>query len=114
MTRKRKITKKQYDRAKGIVADYEAQLSLSVVSRSFTVDDLWVLSSTIAVPSLTMDKVDDCYAGEINDKLEEKGYNIRWVSLDDMGHISVSYYGTHGVTITDKHIKDLLDILNED
>ncbi len=82
--------------------------------RSFTVDDLEILSGTISIPSLTIDLVDMDFAADIEHKLEDKGYSIDYVSLDDMGHISVGYYGNpYPVTITDKHIEDLLSVLND-
>ena len=113
MTTKRKISKKQYERAKRIVSEYEAQFSLSVVGRLFTIDDLWVLSGTISIPSLTMNVVDDDFASSLQEKLEEKGYSIDYVSLDDMGHISVRYRGYKYQQMTEKHIEDLLSVLND-
>lgn len=114
MTTKKKISKQQYERAKRVVSAYEAQFSLSVVSRSFTIADLEILSGTISIPSLTIDLVDKDFAANIEDELEEKGYLIDYVSLDDMGHISVRYYGRpYPATITDKHIEDLLSVLND-
>ena len=113
MKTRKKISKQQYERAKIIVSAYEAQFSLSVVSRSFTVSDLMVLSGTISIPSLTMSIVDEDYASNLQDKLEEKGYSIDYVSLDDMGHISVRYRGSAYQTISDKHIEDLLSVLND-
>ena len=113
MKTKKKISKQQYERAKRIVSEYEAQFSLSVVSRSFTVDDLWVLSGTISIPSLTIKIVDEDFASLLQDKLEDKGYSIEYVSLDDMGHISVRYRGAQYQRMTDKQIDDLLSILND-
>ena len=113
MTTKKKISKQQYERAKRIVSEYEAQFSLSAVSRSFTVDDLEVLTGTISVPSLTMQVVDEDFAATLQDKLESIGYSIDYVSLDDMGHISVRYRGSAYQIMTDKHIKDLLSVLND-
>lgn len=113
MKTKRKISKQQYERAKRIVSEYEAQFSLSVVSRSFTIDDLDVLAGTISVPSLTMQVVDEDFAANLQDKLENIGYSIDYVSLDDMGHISVRYRGSAHKTMTDKHIEDLLSVLND-
>jgi hypothetical protein len=109
----RKISKQQYERAKRIVSEYEAQFSLSVVSRSFTINDLLVLSGTISIPSLTMKIVDEDFASFLQDKLEHKGYSIDYVSLDDMGHISVRYRGAQYQQMTDKHIEDLLSVLND-
>ena len=108
------ISKKQYLKALNTVKEYEKQLRIGVVSRSFTDKDLWILDGTIAVPSLTMDLVDEDYASKIQSKLEEKDYIIDYVSLDDMGHISVRFYGgRYSVSITDKHIEDMLDVLND-
>ena len=114
MEKKKKISKQQYERAKRIVSEYEAQFYLSVVSRSFTVDDLWVLSGTISIPSLTIKIVDEDFASLLQDKLEDKGYSIEYVSLYDMGHISVRYRGDKYQQMTDKQIDDLLSILNYD
>lgn len=113
MKTKRKISKQQYERAKRIVSEYEAQFSLSVVSRSFTIDDLEILSGTISIPSLTMRVVNEDYAATLQDKLEEIGYSIDYVSLDDIGHISVRYRGSQYQQMNDKHIKDLLSVLND-
>lgn len=113
MKTKRKISKQQYARAKRIVSEYEAQFSLSVVSRSFTIDDLEILTGSISIPSLTMRVVNEDYAATLQDKLEEIGYSIDYVSLDDMGHISVKYGRSPYQTITDKHIQDLLSVLND-
>ncbi len=108
------ISKKQYLKALNTVREYEKQLRTGVVSRSFSEDDLWILDGTIAVPSLTMDIVNEDYASKIQSDLEEKGYMIDYVSLDDMGHISVRFYGGRfSETISDKHIKDMLDVLND-
>ena len=113
MKTKRKISKQQYERAKRIVSEYEAQFSLSVVSRSFTIDDLEVLTGTISVPSLTIQVVDEDFAATLQNKLENIGYSIDYVSLDDIGHISVRYRGSAYQTMTDKHIEDLLSVLND-
>lgn len=113
MKTNKKISKQQYERAKKIVLEYEAQFSLSVVSRSFTVDDLDILTGTISIPSLTMQVVNEDFAASLQDKLEEKGYSIDYISLDDMGHILVRYWGSAYQTITDKHIEDLLSVLND-
>ncbi len=113
MKTREKISKQQYERAKRIVSEYEAQFSLSVVSRSFTIDDLWVLSGTISIPSLTMNVVDDNFASSLQEKLEDRGYSIDYVSLDDMGHISVRYRGSKYQQMTEKHIEDLLSVLND-
>jgi hypothetical protein len=113
MNTKRKISKQQYERAKRMVSEYETQFSLFVVSRSFTVDDLWILSGTIAIPSLTIEVVDKDFASQLQGKLEDKGYSIDYVSLCDMGHISVRYRGSRYQQMTDKHIEDLLSVLND-
>lgn len=113
MKTKRKISKQRYEQAKRIVSEYEAQFSSSVISHSFTVDDLWVLAGTISIPSLTMKIVDEDFASTLQDKLEDKGYSIDYVSLDDMGHISVRYRGAQYQQMTDKHIEDLLSVLND-
>lgn len=113
MKTKRKISKQQYEQAKRIVSEYEAQFSSSVISHSFTVDDLWVLAGTISIPSLTVKIVDEDFASTLQDKLEDKGYSISYVSLDDMGHISVRYRGAQYQQMTDKHIEDLLSVLND-
>ena len=108
------ISKKQYLKALNTVTEYEKQLRIGVVSRSFSEDDLWILDGTIAVPSLTMDLVDEDYASKIESDLEEKGYSVDYVSLDDMGHISVRFYGgRYSVTISEKHIEDMLAVLND-
>lgn len=113
MKTKKKISKQQYERAKKIVSEYEAQFSLSVVSRSFTIDDLEILTGTISIPSLTIQVVNEDFAATLQDRLEEIGYSIDYVSLDDMGHISVRYRGSAYPTMTDKHIEDLLSVLND-
>ena len=107
------ISKKQYLKSCNTVKEYEKQLRIDIVSRSFSEDDLWVLDGTIAVPSLTMDLVDEDYASKIESGLVEKGYSIDYVLLDDMGHISVRFYGgRYSVTISEKHIEDMLSVLN--
>lgn len=109
----KKITKQQYERAKKIVSEYETQ-SISI-NRVFTINDLEILTGTISIPCLNESVVDEDYAADLQSKLESIGYNIDYVSLDDIGHISVYYYGrAYGVQITDKHICDLLSILNNE
>lgn len=114
MATKRKISKKQYERAKRIVSEYESQFSSSVVIRLFTVEDLIILTGSIGVPSLTLHLVNEDFARNLQNKLEDKGYSISYVSLDDLGYISVNYssHYDYPVAITEKHIEDLLSVLN--
>jgi len=85
-----------------------------VFKRTFSKTDLEILSGTISIPSLTTMDVSDDFAGKLQNKLEEIGYSIDYVSLDDMGYISVRYWGRpYPAIITDKHVDDLLTILNE-
>ena len=110
MTKKRKITKQQYERAKQIVSKYEAQFSLSFVRGRFSLDDLEILTGSIAVPKLT-EKVfteDDCYMLEqlINDKIR----GLEYCNVDDNGHLSVAFYRCYG--ITDEQINTVIECLN--
>lgn len=110
MAKKRKITKQQYERAKRIVSEYEAQFSLSFVRGSFSLDDLTTLTNSITVEKLT-EKVfseEDCYMLEqlLNDKIT----GLRWCNVDDVGYLSVAFDNTY---MSDEELKNtVLECLN--
>jgi hypothetical protein len=109
MTKKRKITKQKYERAKRIVSEYEAQFSLSFVRGSFSLNDLTILTNSITVEKLT-EKVffeDDCYVLEqlLNDKIS----GLRWCNVDDLGYLSIAF---DFANINDELKNTVLECLN--
>ena len=104
------ITEKQYLKAKQIIKDYERQLRQYRVSRSFSADDLVIMSYSIQVPSLTMKEVDEDFASTLQDKITEQGFSVDFVSLDDFGHISVAFRRQE---IEERHIEAVLKALND-
>lgn len=103
------ITEKQYKKALAIVEAYKKQLRENAVSGCFTLDDLVELSGTIQVPSLKEGIVDEDFASDIEEKLYKKGHTCKFVSLDDMGFISISFFDSK---VTDERMLLVLDILN--
>lgn len=109
MTKKRKITKQQYKKAKRIVSEYEAQFSLSFVRGRFSIDDLEVLSRSISVPKLTDKIFDDQYCYVLEQDLHERVSGVEWVNSDDSGHLVISF---HRRLITEEDVKAVIDSLN--
>lgn len=103
------ISKKQYKKALSIVEAYNKQLRENAVSCCFTLDDLVELSGTIQIPALKEGIVDEDFASNIEEKLYEKGHTCKFVSLDDMGFISISFFDSK---VTDERMLLVLDILN--
>lgn len=60
--------------------------------QKFTLSDLWELSGTIQIPRLSEKLVDDDFAAWLEEEIQSKGHSVRWVSLDDMGFISVTFF----------------------
>lgn len=75
----------------------------------FCLDDLIELSGTIQIPKLKEGIIDDGFAAWLEEQLYIKGHIAKWVSLDDMGFISISF--SDG-TVTDERMVLVLDILN--
>lgn len=104
-----KISKAEYLKAKSIVAEYERQITKSNLDYHFTEDDLEIVQYSVQVPSLTMDVIDEDFASNIQSGLDERGFFVDWVSLDDMGYISIKF--RNGI-ITENQILAVLDTLN--
>ncbi len=85
------------------------QLKQTGVSGCFTLSDLVELQGSIQIPKLTEKVIDEGFASWLEEELESKGHNIRWVSLDDMGFISVTFFDRH---VTDERMLLVVDILN--
>lgn len=78
----------------------------------FTLEDLRVLSpSTIQVESLTESIIDELFASNLQDYLEESGIPVHWVSLDDMGFISI--FCGERVSIKEEWKQILVDGINK-
>lgn len=108
------ISEKQYKKALSIVEAYRQQLLENVVMRSFTEKDLTILSNSIGVESLTVNIVDEDFAYDLQSKIEFfLGDSVRWVSLDDMGYISVTFGISRVEYIKQKHIDAVLSALND-
>jgi len=103
------ITDKQYKKALSIVEGYRKQLSENAVIGCFTLEDLEELSGTIQIPKLKEGVVDDGFASWLEEQLYIKGHIARWVSLDDMGFISITFSDS---VVTDERLLLVLDILN--
>lgn len=80
------------------------------MKKKFTVDDLLISLFSISVPSLTERVVSERFAQKLSDKIEECGLSVDFVSLDDMGFISVNF---REMTMTDHHIQTVLKCLNK-
>lgn len=107
------ISEKQYKKALLIVEAYRKQLRENAVMRSFTEKDLTILSTSIGIESLTSKIVDEDFASDLQRKIEHfLGDSIRWVSLDDMGYISVTFGISRIEYIEQKHIDAVLSALN--
>ena len=104
-----RITKRQYEKALSIVSAYQDQVKKAAIVRVFTMKDLVVLSGTIQVPSLTDKVVDDDFASSLEENLYVAGHTCKFISLDDMGFISISFFDG---SVTDERIQLVLNILN--
>ena len=109
MAKKRKITKQQYERAKQIVSEYEAQFSLSFVRGRFSLDDLTISTGSIDVPKLTekLFKEDDCYM--LEQLINERISGLEWCNVDDAGHLSISF---NSYIINEEQINTVIECLN--
>jgi hypothetical protein len=103
------ISEKQYKKALSIVEAYRNQLRKNAVSGCFTLDNLVELRGTIQIPSLKEGIVDEDFASDIEEKLHQKGHMCKFVSLDDMGFISISFFDSK---VTEERKFLVLDILN--
>ena len=103
------ISEKQYKKALSIVQAYRKQLRENAVSGCFTLSDLVELSGTIQVPSLKEGIVDEDFASDIEEKLYLQGHTCKFVSLDYMGFISISFFDSK---VTEERKLLVLDILN--
>jgi len=103
------ITEKQYKKALSIVEAYRKQLRENAVIGCFSLEDLVVLSGTIQIPKLKEGVVDDGFASWLEEQLYIKGHTAKWVSLDDMGFISITFSDGR---VTDERMFLVLDILN--
>ena len=105
-----KITQKQYLKAKAIVTAYEKQFQKTAVMRSFKKDDLTILTNSILIESLTDNIVDENFASNLHDKIEENlKENVRWVNIDDLGCISIAF----DTLVEKEHINAVLIALND-
>jgi hypothetical protein len=103
------ITEKQYKKALSIVEAYRKQLRENAVIGCFTLDDLVELSGTIQIPRLKEGVVDEDFASDIEEKLYLKGHTCKFVSLEYMGFISISFSDGR---VTEERMLLVLDILN--
>lgn len=110
MTKKRKITKKRYERAKRVGSEYEAQFSLSFVRGAFSLDDLEILSGSIGVPKLTEKVFDEGHCHVFEGLINEKIRGLEWCNVDDSGYLSISFY--RSTIISDEQINTVLECLN--
>ena len=110
MTKKRKITKQQYERAKKIVSEYEAQFSLSFFRGAFSINDLEILIGSISVPKLTEKVFDESYCYVLEQLINEKIRGLEWCNIDNNGYLSISFY--RATIISDEQINTVLECLN--
>lgn len=104
-----KNTEKQYKKALGIVEAYRKQLGEKAVIGCFSLKDLEELCGTIQIPKLKEGIVDDGFASWLEEQLYIKGHSTNWVSLDDMGFISINFMDGR---VTDERKLLVLEILN--
>jgi hypothetical protein len=79
------------------------------VSGCFVFNDLVELTGTIQIPKLTEKLVDEDYAAWLEEEIQNNGHSVRWVSLDDMGFISITFFDKK---VTKERMFLVLSILN--
>jgi hypothetical protein len=104
-----KLPKWEYEKAKQIVSEYEAQFSLSFVKGHFSINDLEIYSESISVPKLTEKIFDERCCCVLEQELNKRVNGVEWANTDDMGHLVISFYRR---TVTDEDIKAVIDSLN--
>lgn len=110
MTKKRKITKQQYERAKRIVSEYEAQFSLSFVRGAFSLNDLEILTGSISVKKLTEKVFNESHCYMLEQLINERMGGLRWCNVDDAGYLSIAFY--RATIISDEQINTVIECLN--
>jgi len=108
--KKRHITKKQYERARLIIAEYEAKFALSFARGSFKASDLEYLShSEVGIPKIKYGMITDTQISRLQSKLDE--VNIPWfdIGTDDIGFLVI---GSGKRTDYHQYEKQLLEALN--
>lgn len=78
--------------------------------KKITEDDIVVVSYSIGIPSLNDKVVDEGFAYCLGVDLHENNFYHKWVSLDDMGYISVSF---DNLIITQEQIDAVIKYANE-
>lgn len=104
------VTKKQYDAAKKVVAEYERQ-NMVRPQKTFTLADIDIISYSIGVPCLTEGVVGESFAETLSQKIERQGVSVDFVSLDDLGYISITF---REMEMKDLHISAVLNALNSE
>lgn len=79
------------------------------ILRNLVFSDLRELQGTIQIEKLTEKIINESFAGWLEEKIELNGHSLRWVSLDDMGFISITFYDNQ---VTDERKKLVLKICN--
>lgn len=107
---KKLITIKQYEKAKKIVDAYLLQTVDNLIPEIST-DDLLVLYRTIAIPKLTISIIDEYFIKKLESSLEDLGYSIDYISLDDMGYVSIAYRESFVEEVVSKDLIKVLKII---
>ena len=105
----RKISRKRYEEALGIVRRYEEQNRKSFEKGSFTINDLKILTFSINVPKLTADVFDDEYCGVLYQEINDRIGGCEWANVDDQGLLNIAF---SSAIISDDQIEATLAALN--
>jgi len=105
-----KITKQQYQKAKKIVSDYEAQFSLSFVRGSFQTSDFEYLTHSVSIPKVKEGMITESEMTLLQSKLDELGVPWFDVGTDDMGYLVI---GLGRRTNFHQYETQLLEALND-
>ena len=78
--------------------------------KKITINDLDILNYSIQIPILTEKIVDESFAYCLERDLNENGFSTQFISLDDLGFISVSFMN---LTHTEEQIEAVIKYVNE-
>lgn len=76
----------------------------------FSLDDLTVLSESIAVEKLTEKVFDESQCHLLEQLIHEKISGLEYCNVDDQGYLTISFY--RNGSITDEQVKTVIECLN--
>lgn len=78
--------------------------------RKISIKDIEIISYSIQIPILNEGVVDDSFAYCLERDLNDNGFPTKFISLDDMGFISISF---NNLSISQAQIKAVIRYANE-